>query len=56
MKKNDGPVPPGFRELFVKGYWHKRAGRYLRAEAYGLKAFRLVVPINGRSPVKPLVS
>lgn len=50
------PIPAGYMELFVKGYWHKGAGRYLRAEAYGLKAFRFLVPINGRRPKKPLAS
>jgi hypothetical protein len=44
----EGAVPPGFMEIFVAAFKHAKTGKIIRARDYGLKAFRLLVPITRR--------
>ena len=44
--QNERPVPPGYKEIFVKSYFHKGLGRRIFAHEYGLQAFRLIVPLS----------
>jgi hypothetical protein len=39
-------VPGGYVAIFVPYYFHRGLGRRIYARSYGLKAFRLVVPIR----------
>ena len=44
------PVPKGYREVFVRSYFHKKAKRRLYAASYGLEAFRFLVKVENEKP------
>lgn len=45
---HDEPAPAGYRVIYVSAFRHAGSGRIIRAQDYGKRAFRLVVPIVRR--------